>query len=451
METRRSFIRKGALGASATAASFLIPPALWARHTGIIGANDRIRVGLIGCNGMGYSDLSSLMRLPNMEVAALCDVDARVLDRRVAEIVEAGHKKPQLFGDYRKLLENQDIDVVVIGTPDHWHCLQLTDAIDAGKDVYCEKPIANSMEECDRMLQAVRNSDRMVQIGQWQRSQPHFVDAINFLRGGSLGAVRLVKTWAYQGWMQPIPVKPDGPAPEGVDYTMWLGPAVQRPFNPNRFHFNFRWFWEYAGGLMTDWGVHLIDYALYGMQATEPKSVMASGGKFAYPDDASETPDTLQTVYEFDGFNLLWEHATGIDGGNYGRNHGIAFIGNNGTLVLDRGGWEVIPEVGHESWRQLPDQPKMEAVPLRSAEGNGLDLHTANFIEAVRTRNSELLKAPIEVGYHAARVSHMGNVAYKVGRRLEWDAGQGVFTDPEANRMMGARYYNGWSLPLNRR
>ena len=363
-----------------------------------------------------------------------------------ADRESAGLPKPDTYADYRQLLDRNDIDVVVIGTPDHWHCLQLTDALDAGKDVYCEKPIANSIEECDRMLAAVTGSGRIVQIGQWQRSQPHFREAIDYLHSGALGPVRLAKTWAYQGWMRPVPVVPDSPTPEGVDYGLWLGPAPARPFNENRFHFNFRWFWDYAGGLMTDWGVHLIDYALFGMKAETPRTVMASGGKFAYADDASETPDTLQTVYEFDGFNLLWEHATGIDGGNFGRNHGIAFVGNNGTLVLDRGGWEVIPESEHESWRQLPDQPKTEAVPLRRAEGSGLDLHTANFIEAVRGRDASILRAPIEVGFHAARVSHMGNIAYKTGRKLDWDAARGRFADEDAHRLTRASYHNGWEL-----
>lgn len=443
MNRRRSFIKSGVLG---TAASFMVPSAFWARPRRILGANDRIGVGLIGCNGMGFANLSSLMRLPGIEVVGLCDVDTRVLDRREGEIAAAGLNKPRRYGDYRELLEQRDIDVVVIGTPDHWHCLQLVDALQAGKDVYCEKPIANSIAEADRMLGAVKASDRMVQIGQWQRSEPHFEKAIEFVHSGALGQIRLVKAWAYQGWMQPIAVLPDSTAPGEVDYDMWLGPAVRRPFNENRFHFNFRWFWDYAGGLMTDWGVHLVDYALFGMKATEPRSVMASGGKFAYPDDASETPDTLQTVYEFDGFSLLWEHATGIDGGNYGRNHGVAFIGNAGTLVLDRGGWEVIPEVEHESWRQLKDQPKMQAVPLQPSENSGLSRHTENFIEAVRSRDASLLRAPIEVGYHAARVCHMGNVAYKMGGKVHWDSDKGSFTEPEANSLARVQYYNGWTL-----
>src|SRR3546814_493840 len=217
-----------------------------------------------------------------------------------------------------------------------------------------------------------------------------------------------------QGWMKPVNGQPDQTAPAGVDYKMWLGPAPERPFNPNRFHFNFRWFWDYAGGLMTDWGVHLIDYVLHGMDATHPRSVMALGGKYAYPDDASETPDTLQTVYEFDNFTALWEHATGISGGNYGRNHGIAYIGNNGTLVLDRGGWEVIPETDG-------DKPRMEAVPHQKPSDNGLDKNTSNFVDVMQSRELSSLNTPIDVGYYAALVSHLGNAAYKSGQRLTWD------------------------------
>lgn len=430
----------------AGSAAFAFPPELLAVMRKPVGPNDRINVGLIGCNGMGFSDLLSMLRMDEISVVALCDVDRNVLATRTADLGKAGIKKPKWYGDYRELLADKDIDVVIIGTPDHWHCLLLTDAIAAGKDAYCEKPIANSVQECMLMKRQVDASDRIVQIGQWQRSQPHFVDAINFVHSGKLGEIRLAKAWAYQGWMESIPPKPDAEAPEGVDYEMWLGPAPHRPFNPNRFHFNFRWFWDYAGGLMTDWGVHLMDYALYGMKASTPKSVMALGGKFAYPDDASETPDTLQAVYEYDGFSILWEHATGIDGGNYGRNHGIAFIGNNGTLVLDRNGWEVIPENDFQGWGK-PGTPRMERLPLQQNQGSGLDLHTRNFIDAVKSRDSGILNAPIKVGYDAAMVCHMGNVAYKAGNRLYWDAASNQFTETKVNEYLKAEYHNGWQMP----
>ncbi|MDO1514006.1 Gfo/Idh/MocA family oxidoreductase [Maribacter confluentis] len=448
LQNRRSFIRKSTVGFMATGASFMFPMELLSMIRKKVGPNDTIHVGLIGCKGMGFSDLSSFLKMSEINVVALCDVDENVLKSRTADLQKAGIKKPKWYKDYRALLDNKDIDVVIIGTPDHWHCLQLIDSLQAGKDVYCEKPIANSIQEADSMLHGVKSSDRIVQIGQWQRSQPHFVDAIKFVHSGALGEIRLAKAWAYQGWMKPVPVVADSSAPDGVDYNMWLGPAPIIPFNANRFHFNFRWFWDYAGGLMTDWGVHLMDYALYGMKAGYPKSVMALGGKFAYPNDASETPDTLQTVYEYEGFSILWEHATGIDGGNYGRNHGIAFIGNNGTLVLDRGGWEVIQEKEFQGWGK-EGIPKMEAVSYDNNGVSGLDLHTKNFIEAVKKRDSSILRAPLQVGYDAAVVSHMGNVAYKTGNRIYWDKEQRQFTDAAANEYLKANYKNGYKVPFS--
>jgi predicted dehydrogenase len=390
----------------------------------LVAPSDRLNVAAIGINGMGWADLTAMLKNPAAQCVALCDVDKNVLDKRAAELAQKGIKV-KTYSDYRKLLESKDIDAVIIGTPDHWHALQMTQACAAGKDVYVEKPIGNSIAECNAMVAAQERHQRVVQVGQWQRSQQHFKDAIDFVYSGKLGQVRLVKAWAYMGWMKSIPKKPDGTPPAGVDYDMWLGPAQKRPFNPNRFHFNFRWYWDYAGGLMTDWGVHLLDYALLGMKAQHPRSVMAAGGKFAYPDDAAETPDTLTTVYEFDGFNIQWEHAIGIDGGPYGRDHGIAFIGNNGTLVLDRGGWEVIPE-----------KDKMEAVPRKPKVDDGLDLHTKNFVEVVKSRKFSDLHTPIQAGANVAINAQMGNIAFKTGKKVYWDVANNRFKEEEANKFL---------------
>lgn len=341
MTTRRDFIRQAALlGAGLSMNPFFIKAS-----SNSVGANDKIRVGLIGCKGMGYSDLQAFLRNPEVECIALADIDENVLNNRAAETEKlTGKKVKHLYKDWRKLIDNKDVDVVIIGTPDHWHCLQMVAACEAGKDVYCEKPLGNSIEECNIMVRAAEKYNRVVQVGQWQRSDPHWQDAMAFVHSGQLGKIRTVRVFSYQGWCPSIPVVADEPVPAGVDYDMWLGPAPRRPFNRNRFHFTFRWFWDYAGGLMTDWGVHLLDYALYGMNVTAPNSIMASGGKFGYPDDACETPDLLQTIYTFDDFTVMWDHAIGIDDGAYGRNHGLGFVGENGTLVIDRGGWEVIPE-----------------------------------------------------------------------------------------------------------
>ncbi|MBD0278079.1 MAG: Gfo/Idh/MocA family oxidoreductase [Flavisolibacter sp.] len=434
--SRRKFIANSSLLVAGAGLSSLLPLESLAAIQKKISPNEAIQVGLIGCNGMGFSDLSSMLKTGEIQVKALCDVDDSVLQKRTADLEKAGVKKPDTYKDFRKLLDDKDIDVVIIGVPDHWHCLMLTNALEAGKDVYCEKPIANTKQEADTMVNAVKKHNKIVQIGQWQRSNQHFADAVDFVRSGKLGNIRLVKAWAYQGWMNSVPPKPDGPPPPGVDYTMWLGPAPMRPFNPNRFHFTFRWFWDYAGGLMTDWGVHLMDYVLHGMNVSTPKSVMALGGKFAYPNDAQETPDTMQTVYDFGTFAALWEHAMGINGGNYGRDHGIAYIGNNGTLVVNRGGWEVIPE-----------EKKMEAIPLNKPKDNGLDKHTRNFIDAVKSRNAASLNAPIQVGYNAALISLLGNVAYKTGRKIHWDDNKKQFEEKEANEFLKANYHNNWKVP----
>jgi len=432
--SRRDFIRS----ASTLMAAAAMPSALHGLPR-IVAPSDRLNVAAIGINGMGWADLTALLKLPDVNCVALCDVDKNVLDKRVAELAQKGIKV-KAYGDYRKLLEDKSIDAVVIGTPDHWHCLQMTDACAAGKDVYVEKPIGNSIAECRAMVAAQERHQRVVQVGQWQRSQQHFKDAIDFVYSGKLGQIRLVKAWAYMGWMKSIPKQPDGTPPPGVDYDTWLGPAQKRPFNPNRFHFNFRWYWDYAGGLMTDWGVHLLDYALLGMKAENPKSIMAAGGKFAYPDDAAETPDTLTTVYEFDGFNIQWEHAIGIDGGPYGRDHGIAFIGNNGTLVLDRGGWEVIPE-------KEKDQPKMQAVPRQQKVDNGLDLHAKNFVEVIKSRKFSDLHTPVQAGANVAIHAQMGNIAFKTGKKIYWDKEKGEFKDGDANKLLAATYHNGYKLP----
>lgn len=443
--TRRQFLQKSTL--AATGAGLVSLPTLEAiaSQRKKTSANDKLQIGLIGANGMGWSDLRSHLLMSDVECVALADVDQNVLDKRSADVQTMQQNKPLLYKDYRKLLENKDIDAVIIGTPDHWHCMAMIDAVSAGKHVYVEKPLANSIEECNLMLAAAKKYNKIVQVGQWQRSGSHYEKAIEYIRSGKLGNIRLVKVWAYQGWMNPVPVRPDSAPPAGVDYAMWLGPAPKRAFNPNRFHFNFRWFWDYAGGLMTDWGVHEIDIALYAMNAKAPKSVMASGGKLAYPDDASETPDTLQAVYEYDGFNMLWEHATGIDGGNYGRTEGIAFIGNNATLVLNRDGWSLVPETETKNGIKVY---KVENIPNQARNGDYLNEHTKNFVKAIRANDPGLLKCGIETGSIAAINAHMGNIAYKTGRKVYWDpAMKGFKNDEQANALLNAHYYNGWKLP----
>ena len=410
--------------------------------------NEKINIGLIGANSMGWSNTRSLLKQEAVNLIGICDVDQNVLDRREAEYKDLRKNKLKRYTDYRELLSDESIDAVVIGTPDHWHCKMMVDAVKAGKDVYVEKPVANSIVEANIMTEAAKKTGRVVQTGQWQRSGDHYQKAREIVQSEVLGQIRLVKVWAYQGWMEPVPVLPDSAVPEGVDYNFWLGMAPKRAFNKNRFHFNFRWFWDYAGGLMTDWGVHEIDIALWIMRATAPKSVMASGGKLAYPDDASETPDTLQTLFEFDDFNMLWEHATGINKGPYGRREGIAFIGNNGTLILNRDGYEVLVEKESTGYSTY-GADKMTPIEAFKATGrSALDNHTVNFVEALKANDPTLLNTPISSGSLAAINAQMGNIAYRTNTKVYWDHAKQQFIDNEAaNTLLAPEYQNGWKMP----
>ncbi|MFL5738803.1 MAG: Gfo/Idh/MocA family protein [Flavisolibacter sp.] len=438
-QNRRNFLRTSGITLLGSGVLAAVPMEVLARIRKNTSAAERINVGLIGCRGQGWSDLSSMLKIPEVQCIGLCDIDQNVLDQRKTEL-EKINSKPTFYSDYRKLLENKDIDVVIIGTPDHWHCLQMTDACAAGKDVFVEKPVANSIYEAQRMVEAARHNNKIVQVGQWQRSQQHFQDAIAFVRSGKLGRITDTKAWMYRGGTIPLPVLPDEPVPAGVDYNMWLGPAKKRPFNKNRFHYEFRWFWDYAGGLMTDWGVHLIDMVLLGMNADLPKSVVAQGGKFVFPGDARETPDLFTAIYDFGNFQMTWEHNMSNGLGLYGLQHGIAFIGENGTLLLNRSGWEVRPD-------KNKDQPKMETVAWQPSVDRGLDKHTVNFVEALKSRKKDTLHCPIEAGARVAINAHMGNIAHRTGEKIFWNASKNKFEQNSANALVSAEYHNGWKLP----
>ncbi|MDA0201070.1 MAG: Gfo/Idh/MocA family oxidoreductase [Bacteroidetes bacterium] len=405
-----------------------------------ISANDQLNVGTIGINGMGWNNTMRVLEVPGVNLVAVCDVDQSVISKRLNDKKVASFKdKIKVYNDYRKMLDQKDIDVIYIGTPDHWHALMMVDVAAAGKHVYVEKPIGNSIAECEVMVAAQKKYGSIIQVGQWQRSSNHFQEAMAFVHSGKLGPIRTVKVCCYQGWMRPDPIVANSAPPKGVDYNAWLGPAPKKPFNASRFHFHFRWFWDYAGGLMTDWGVHLLDYALIGMKATLPKTIVGLGGKFAYPDLSQETPDTLTTLYEFEKFNLVWDAAMGIDNGSYGRDHCIAFIGNNATLVLDRGGWEVIEEKRSEN---------KVLIPLQKNSNNGHRDHQFNFIKAIRENNPDLINCNVEEAAHVAKVAQMGNISFRSNQKLSWSAKHNQFDDSKINKnYLAKKYHNGYQFP----
>ena len=441
---RRKFLQDSAKVAGLSLAGAGISSLSAAAQDRVAGANDRIRLGLIGCGGQGTGDLRAALRVKGVECVALCDVDdAQSAETRAKVEAQSGQKPALVTRDFRRVLELKDLDAVIVGTPDHWHALPTVMACQAGKDVYVEKPLALTIGEGRVMVDAARRHNRVVQMGTQQRSASHYAEAVEYVKSGQLGKIRVVRTWAYQDWMGNIPKEPDTAPPPNVDYDLWLGPAPKRPFNKNRFHFNFRWYYDYSGGLMTDWGAHMIDIANWGMGVKAPLSAVSAGGKFGFPDDAEETPDTQQVLWEFPGFSMIWEHATAIGRGPEARDHGVAFHGNNGVLVVDRGGWEVYPETETKKRRKAY---RMAGEPRRTAGGQEYHfLHVKNFFDCMRSRQRPA--SDVEIGHDSMIACHLGNIAFRLGRKVNWDVEkEKIVGDREAERLVMKEYRAPWKL-----
>ncbi len=443
-KARRKFLKQS-IGFGAAGSALLARPLSAAAFSRVLGANDRIRFALIGCGGMGRADLRDFLKIKNVECAGLCDVDDSQVGEAVKKTLEpASAPAPALTTrDFRKVLDSKDLDAVIVATPDHWHALPTVMACQAGKDVYVEKPLSVSIAEGRIMVETARKHNCVVQMGTQQRSAPHYTEAVEYVKSGKLGRVRLVRVWAYLDWKGETPVLPDGDPPAGVDYDMWLGPARKRPFNPNRFHFTFRWYWDYSGGLMTDWGAHMIDIANWAMGIKAPSSAVSIGGKFGYPNDAMETPDTQQVMWAFPGFSMIWEHALGVGRGPESREHGVQFHGEQGVLVVDRGGWEVYPETDRI------DKPgriyKAAGVPRRSSSGDMHLLHVENFIDCMRSRKRP--NSDVEIGHNSMIACHLGNIAQRLGRQVKWDADKEMMIgDKEAQTYVSREYRAPWKL-----
>jgi predicted dehydrogenase len=437
---RRRFLGTTGLLAGAAFQSFPHP----AVRAANVAANETLGVALIGCGGMGGYDLADFMRADEVRIVGLCDIDDRHLNRAADHVTEKYDKKPRLTKDYREILDDKDVDAVIIATPDHWHAIPFINACLAGKDVYCEKPISHNIKEGRAMVEAAHRHKRVSQIGTQQRSGEHFQRAVDLVRLGVLGRVSLTRTWNFSNEAPDGLGRPDDQdsPPEGVDYDRWLGPAPKRPFNPARFHGNFRWFFDYAAGMIGDWNVHLQDIVHWAMNVEAPKSVHASGGIYTI-DDLRDTPDTMVVTYEYDGpngpFLQVYEMRKGNNhgiGGDPG--HGIQFHGTDATLYLDRGGFRIIPERGR-------------TVTYHSGSSDQHWPHVQNFLNCVKSRDRCI--CDIETGHHSTIICHLGNISMKVGRKIYWDSKSETINDKdgrpdaEANALLGRHYRPGFELP----
>jgi predicted dehydrogenase len=455
---RRDFLKAGA-GAAAVAAF---------QTKTVLGANDRVRVAVIGTRGRGLNHMQSIKATPNVELAAICDIDESVITERLASIEKLGLPKPQVFGDVRKLLEDKSIDAVTIATPNHWHSLMAIWACQAGKDVYVEKPCSHNWYEGKQLVAAANKYNRIVQHGTQSRSGAK--DAIQQLRDGLIGDVYLARGLCYK-WRDTIGRTPKSEVPAGVNYDLWLGPAPNRGFSKNRFHYTWHWFWDTGNGDLGNQGIHEVDTARWGLGVGFPTKVSAIGGHVMFDDD-QETPNVLNVAYEFHSPNAPrrlmefevrhWLTNHEADLGTWGKSSlppaGLdvpakagASLGpaNNkpgtiGNIYYGPKGILAIQE--YETYKSWLGE-KFEPGP----EGKSKEKHFANFIDCVRSRKKEDLAAPIEEGHISCTLVHLANVSYRLGRTLNFDpVKEEVIGDKEANHLLrdGDREYRkGFEIP----
>jgi predicted dehydrogenase len=424
------------------------------------GANERVNVALIGCGGRGNLVGKLMAAVPGVEFIALCDV----YDAQFANARDWAGARCKMEKDFRRVLEMKDVDAVLIATPDHWHGIPAVLACQAGKDVYLEKPLAYSVREGRKIVEAVRKSNRVMQVGIQHRSAPHYAEAAEIVRSGALGKIRFVRIWNYVN-MAPrgIGKAEDSEPPAGADWDFFLGPAPERKFNKNRFIKTYRWFWDYGGGLISDFGVHRFDSMHQVTGADSPLTVTAAGRRFDL-EDGCETPDFVQASFEYPDFVLSYEasmlNSLGLPGrtpghntygarGEWDRPHGEAFYGSNGTLVSSRIGYEIFPEM------EAPSGPgavgagvgvgklKMERKIVAGADRT--DLHVKNFIECVRSRKKPA--ADVESGHKSTIIAHLGNIAFRTGRKIKWDAAkEEIIADAEASKYLWREPRKKWDV-----
>lgn len=436
---RRTFLKQTSLGIAGTAALNLSPA-----NASVLGANDRIRLGVIGCGGRGSGVAQDFASQKNCEVTYLCDPDTSHAERLATSLSKMeGNRTPQITGDMRKLLESDAVDAILVATPDHWHAPAAILACEAGKHVYVEKPCSHNLREGRLLVEAARRNKRVVQHGTQSRSMQLITDAVQMLREGIIGDVLVAKAWNVQRRGNIGHQKPGTP-PENVDYDTWVGPAEWMPFQSNRFHYNWHWWYNFGTGDMGNDGVHELDYARWGLGVeTHPSRISALGGKFFFDDD-QQFPDTQQIAFEYPGDGtvgqkrmLIWEMRIWSTNYPYNVDNGAEFYGTKGRMMITkRGKLEVFAE-----------RNKRIDAKLKGKQRNRMN-HSADFLDAIQSDRSP--NAEIEVGHLSSSLCHLGNIATRVGRTLEFDPEQErIVGDVQANRLLSRTYRKAghWGVP----
>ena len=441
---RRSFTR-GAVAAGALTAL---------QTATVLGSNDRVRLGFIGVGNRGDQLLDAFLVHPDAEVVALCDLYKPYLPAALKKV----GGKAELYHDFRRLIERKDLDAVVVATPDHWHALQFLAACRAGKDVYVEKPLSLTIAEGRKMVDVARETKRVTQVGLNRRSSPILHEAIGLIHQGAIGKISTARAFHIRN-ESPMGIgnPADGPPPEGLDWETWLGPASKAPYNRNRCLYKFRWFLDYSGGQITNFGTHYLDVIQWALRQDAPHGIFCTGGKFAVEDNR-EIPDTVEAVWEYDGVLVTFSQINANACPSNPRNWELEFRGTLGTLLMQGDRYEIIPEQV-----RLQEMPALSPLvrkantaqgratrrarqPLAPPAGpDSTAAHARNFLDCIKSRKTTT--CPVEVGHRSTSATLLARLALQRHKYLTWDAvKERVTNDAEANRFLSYEYRAPWKL-----
>jgi predicted dehydrogenase len=388
----------------------------------------KVVMGIIGLRGRGKDLLRGFSAFDDVEIAYVCDPDLNVVPRVLKELPARHKRQPKVVQDMRDIFSDKSVDAVAVAAPDHWHALATVWACQANKHVYVEKPISHNLVEGRRMVQAARKYNRVVQVGTQRRSGEYVAKAAEVVRSGKLGKVPFARAW-IAGHRKSIGKKADAAVPDKVDYNLWLGPAPERPFNHNRFHYNWHWFWDYGTGELGNNGIHGLDVIRWMLDLDAPQRVTSGGGKFFYDDD-QQTPDTMTVTFDFPHCSVVWEHRIWAKTGLRNESFGIELVGEKGTLVIDGKGWHV------ENGPELAEKATAIERP-----------HLRNFLDCIASGKRPA--ADIEEGHRSTRLCHLGNIAFRLGRVVRFDATtESIPGDAEAAKLLSRTYRKGFVLPV---
>jgi predicted dehydrogenase len=444
-ESRRDFIKKAAAGTVGLTVGNKILASTANSYNRISGANEVIRVAVIGCNSRGASMAGTFARQSNTEVFYICDVENVAMQNGIKSVVDATGKEPKSLRDFRKILDDKNLDAVYIATPDHWHAPASILSLKAGKHVYVEKPLSHNPHEGELLVSAAEKYKGIVQIGTQRRSWPTLTQGIEELKNGVIGKVYMAKTW-YANTRGPIGIGKIVPVPSNLDYELWQGPAPRRPYKDNLIHYNWHWFWNWGTGEALNNGTHDIDVARWGLGLEYPLKVNSVGGRYQFKDDW-ETPDTQVITFEAPGATIIWEGRS--CNGSYvdNRSRGVIFHGENGSLHTGDNSY-MIYDNKNKLVKEVKSEVSVSEGLNTKSPGEELDaLHVHTFLENVRNNRKPFADALN--GHKSTLWMQLGNIAQRVGHTLNIDPSNGhIISDSEAMKFWGREYENGWEPTL---